>query len=87
MPGPRKIWDSPLEDLLAHMKHALDVLAVALVAQRTATVVLLEIGQERIGEVLRLPLARRLERTVEFAILSYAADESPQTVARVDIAR
>lgn len=67
------------------MKHALDVLAIALVAQGAASVVRLQIGQERIGEVLRLPLSRRLERTVEFAVLTYAADESPQTVARVDI--
>ena len=67
------------------MKHALDVLAIALVAQGAASVVRLQIGQERVGEVLRLPLSRRLERTVEFAVLTYAADESPQTVARVDI--
>jgi hypothetical protein len=63
-----EVANGTLEHLLAHLEASLDVFCVALVAQVALAAVILEVLQQRVGEVECLLSSGRLQRNVDLSV-------------------
>ena len=80
-----QVANSFLKNFLAYMKKALDVLRIALVAQGTIAIVLLNILQQFVGEFKCFLSSTCLQRTVDLTIGAHIGDIALKFVACVYI--